>query len=205
MPIDRSQFGQVRDKRTMKFFIMTALRALGGHAHPQDLETIAMMTQAANWFDYHDALAELLESEHLLSVELPEKGEYYVNSSLAKEALDLLSAELPAYLKRRIDTAVIEFRAKLRYAEENRYHIEMNEDGTAMLTLSIYDRDQLMFSTTLFMPGREQAELLGRAFYDDPTPYYSNVMQNLGKLLSTYDKKLREEEGFPPPAAGKDS
>jgi len=203
MPIDRSRVGQVQEKRAMKLFIMTALRAMGGHAHPQDLETISMMTESANWFDYHEALAELLESEHLYLVELPEKGEYYVNTSLANEALKELSRELPAYHKRRIDAAVMEFRAKQRYDEDNRFQIEMNEDGTAMLTLSILDRGQLLFSTTLLMPGREQAELLGLAFREDPTPYYSNVMQNLGKLLSTYARKRDEVEGIPAPASSR--
>ena len=51
MKIDMSKVGQIRDKRTMKFFIMTVLRSVGGHARPQDLDRITMLTESANWFD----------------------------------------------------------------------------------------------------------------------------------------------------------
>lgn len=34
LKIDMSKVGQIRDKRTMKFFIMTVLRSVGGHARP---------------------------------------------------------------------------------------------------------------------------------------------------------------------------
>ena len=78
----------------------------------------------------------------------------------------------------------------MRYDNDIRSSIQMNDDGTAMLTLSIYDGEQLMFSTTVFMPDRDQAAALSDAFRDDPTPYYSNVMQNLGRLLSIYNKKV---------------
>ena len=76
LKIDMSKVGQIRDKRTMKFFIMTVLRSVGGHARPQDLDMITMMTDSANWFDYREALAELLETQHILSVELPGKGSF---------------------------------------------------------------------------------------------------------------------------------
>ena len=185
-----SKVGQIRDKRTMKFFIMTVLRSVGGHARPQDLDMITMMTDSANWFDYREALAELLETEHILSVEHPQKGEFYVNSSLSNDALEQFKREVPAFARGRINAAVLEFRAKMRYDNDIRSSIQMNEDGTAMLTLSIYDGDQLMFSTTVFMPDRDQAAALSDAFRDDPTPYYSNVMQNLGHLLSIYNKKV---------------
>lgn len=190
LKIDMSKVGQIRDKRTMKFFIMTVLRSVGGHARPQDLDMITMMTDSANWFDYREALAELLETQHILSVELPGKGEFYVNSSLANDALEQFKREVPAFARGRINAAVLEFRAKMRYDNDIRSSIQMNDDGTAMLTLSIYDGEQLMFSTTVFMPDRDQASALSDAFRDDPTPYYSNVMQNLGRLLSIYNKKV---------------
>jgi hypothetical protein len=189
LKIDWTKVGQIRDKRTMKFFIMTILRSLGGHAKTEDLDQITMMTDSANWFDYRDALAELLETEHILTIDLPEKGTYYVNSTLADEALEAFKREVPAFARGRINAAVMEFRAKVRYDNDVRSSIEMNPDGTAMLTLSIYDGEQLMFSTTIFMPDREQASLLADAFRDDPTPCYRDVMQNLGKLISLYNKK----------------
>ena len=136
MKIDMSKVGQIRDKRTMKFFIMTVLRSVGGHARPQDLDMITMMTDSANWFDYREALAELLETQHILSVELPGKGEFYVNSSLANDALEQFKREVPAFARGRINAAVLEFRAKMRYDNDIRSSIQMNDDGTAMLTPS---------------------------------------------------------------------
>lgn len=185
------EVAKIYDSTTVKFFVLYVVKSLGGHATKAAIDEVVVITENVSYFDYSDALASLISTEHITTVTLQEQT-YYVITSLGTEALVHFTGRIPSWARGRIGKAVLEYRARIKYESEIRHETEVLEDGSALVTLSIHDLsegDRLMFSTTLRMPGRADADLLGRAFRKDPTPLYSTVVRALSQLMDELNRE----------------
>ena len=186
------EVARIHDATVVKFFVLYVLQSLGGHATKDAMDEVVFHTENVSYFDYSEALDALMSTEHITIATLPE-GTYYVLTTLGQDALVHFTRRIPSWARGRVAKAVLDYRARLKYDSEIRYKVERLEDGAAMVTLSIHDRDKMMFSTSLRMPTSEDAGKLGEAFKKNPAPMYGTVVQALSQLM---DEINRAEESF---------
>ena len=83
----------------------------------------------------------------------------------------------------------------LRREKENRVEIEEKEDGY-MLTLTITDIGSDLLRLSLFLPSREECEVVRRRFLNDPSLLYKGVLALATGDLETVGEILPSGENL---------
>lgn len=166
--------GGLRDVNDIKILICYLLKHTARQMTFDNLNEILQHDGLCNYFDFANALQELLETGH---VDLAERDEtkYYRVTRLGAGTADLFERRLPYSVREKAVKAAIRLLARLRLEAENKVTITQTKSGFVVECRVLDGSDELL-AVRLLLPEREQAETVKRQFLSDPAKIYQGAL-----------------------------
>lgn len=177
-----ARVGFIHDKLDIKFLILYIMSRV---AAPIDLSNLAELTlcdEGVNYFNFAEAVGELVDTEHLLLEEplysISEKGRK--NGAICEDSL--------AYSVRvKCDKSVAKLNGRLRRDAQVRSDRIPREDGTFTLRLALDDEHGNLLTVDMLTATEQQCDRLSDQFKAHPEQIYNGI---LDVLLADYDEKV---------------
>ena len=184
-----ARYGFIHDKLEIKFLV---LYIMSRAAAPLDFSTLTDLTlidEGVDYFDFAEAVAELVESGHL---ELTEDGRYVITEKGKKNGM-VCESSLPYSVKSKCSRRLVELNAELRRDAQVRAQIlPREEDGTCTLRLSLDDGAGNLLTVELLSPSEDQAERLAEGFRSHPEQVYNGILDVLLREAEAAEAKEKD-------------
>jgi len=176
-----AKIGFIHDKLDIKMLVLYLLdRAVG----PIDFDTLTdlvMRHEGVEYFDFAEALGELVTSGHLVEASegytITEKGR--VNSAACE-------GSLPFSVCQRCNLDLAPVNAALRRNAQIRGESRRNGDGSVVARMTLDDDGGNLLTIELLCPSEDQADRLIAGFKAQPERVYNEV---LGALMAARGKE----------------
>lgn len=169
-----AKVGFIHDKLDIKMLVLYLLdRAVG----PVDFDTLTdlvMRHEGVEYFDFAEALGELVTSGHLV-----EESEGYTITEKGRINSAACEGSLPYSVCQRCDRDLIPINAALRRAAQIRGEKRANRDGSVVARLSLDDDGGNLLTIELLCPSADQADRLIAGFKARPEEVYRKVLEAL--------------------------
>lgn len=177
-----ARVGFIHDKLDIKFLVLYIMSRV---ATPIDLSTLAELAicdEGVNYFNFAEAVGDLVSTEHLLLEEplysITDKGRK--NGAICESSL--------AYSVRiKCDKNVTKINGRLRRDAQVRSERFSREDGTFTLRLALDDEHGNLLTVDMLTATELQCDRLSDQFKAHPEQIYNGI---LDVLLAEYDEKV---------------
>ena len=168
-------FGFIRDKTDIKILILYVLHRLPKPVASATLSELVLCDDAINYFDYVDALSELVITGNAFELD----GERYLISDKGRRNLAELENQLPYTIRMKAaDSTARTARELLREAMISAEH-EQREDGSYTVKLSLSDGLGSILSMDLLVGNETIANTMEKHFSDKAEELYSKIVSLL--------------------------
>ncbi len=137
-----------------------------------------------NYFEYAQAISELLASGHISQVKRPNGEQCYQLSELGVKTAKTFEKSIPLTIRERSVQAAEQYLLKKRIEKENQVEITKVEDGYT-LSLRITDIGTDLLQLSLFVPTEQECQSIKERFLKDPAEIYRGVVALLTGDRST--------------------
>ena len=176
-----ARVGFIHDKLDIKFlvlYIMTRVVA------PIDLPTLADLTmcdEGVEYFDFAEAVAELVHTEHLRL----EDHKYSITEKGRKNGA-ICESSLPYSVRVKCEKSVSRLNSRLRREAQVRTGVTPRPDGSFTLCMSLDDEHGNLLTLELLSASEQQSKQLAEQFSSHPEQIYNGI---LDVLLTDFDSK----------------
>ncbi len=171
--------GGFTNQGEIKILICHILNSVSEPLSKDDLNYIFQATNLVNYFMFSQALASLIESEHLYTVNT-EHGECFALNPLGVETATVLKKALPLSVRDRVTETANELLAKMKKERENEVEIKSCSGGYNVNCI-IHDTDFDLLRFELLVPNEEQALKVKANFLKNPLEFYRTFIEYLTK------------------------
>lgn len=174
-----ARFGFIHDKLDIKLLV---LYIMGRVAAPIDFATLtdlSMCDGGVDYFQFAEAVAELLDSGHLA-----QDGEFYSSTDKGRRACAAGESSLSPVLRRRCDQRLAPLNQALKRKAQVRSEVRPQSGGYDVC-LAMDDDQGSLFSLTLLAPSKEDGQRIADQFLQHPDRIYNGI---LGALLPDQDR-----------------
>ncbi len=176
--------GFIHDKLDIKFLILYLAARLTGPVDFATLTDLAMCDDGVIYFDYAEALAELVDTEHLTL----ENGEYTITEKGRRNG-SICESSLPYSIRLKCDRNLTRVNTMLRRNAQIRTEILPREDEDGFTLRLIFDDNTgNLMTLDWFTVSVEQAQMLGNRFREHPEAVYHGILD----VLLPSEQKLAE-------------
>ena len=175
-----ARFGFIHDKLDIKLLVLYIMDRV---AAPIDFATLTDLVQCdsgVDYFQFAEAVAELLESGHLTQSE-----EYYAVTDKGRRTCVAGESSLSPVIRRRCDQRLAPLNQALKRKAQVRAELRPRSDGYDVC-LAMDDDQGSLFSLTLLAPSQEDGRRIADQFLQHPDRIYNGI---LGVLLSGPEKE----------------
>ena len=181
------RFGFIRDKLEIKFLVLYILtRAV----EPLDFSTLTDLTmcdEGVDYFQYVEALSELVKTDHLKLLE----DELYIITEKGVKNGAICESSLPYSVRMHVDHEISLLNAQLRRNTQVRASRTPRPDSGFTVRLSLNDDFENVMTLDLLAPNEAQAQRLEDCFRRNPEKIYNAVIT---AVLADYPEE-KEEKG----------
>lgn len=188
--------GFVKTNMDIKRLILFALAKIDEPATFEELCHATMIDDGVNYFLLKQSADALLIPENITL-----EDERYAITKRGRQNLENCQDDIPITLRKKSAVAIKE----VNQAQEKRRFVqsswEEQADGTAMVHLSLENKEGLLFQMNMQIPTPEEAEKISRSFQKDSITYFfalRDVAQGLtlppGELFLQKNKNIYQEE-----------
>lgn len=174
-----ARVGFIHDKLDIKFLVLYIMSRV---VAPIDLPTLADLTmcdEGVEYFDFVEAVAELVVTEHLLL----EEDRYSVTDKGRKNGA-ICESSLPYSIRVKCDKSVAKVNGRLRRDAQVRSERIPRSDGTFTLLLALDDEHGNLLTIEMLAASEQQCDRLADQFKAHPEQVYNGV---LDVLLTDFD------------------
>lgn len=167
--------GFIRDKLEIKFLILYIMARV---IEPISFDTVLDLTMCddgIDYFDFSDALADLVRTEHLT---LSAEGLYSATEKGLRNS-EICETSLPYSVRIRTDKNVTLCNQKLRRKSQVRAETVRRENGTYTVNLSLSDDMGSVLDMDLMVVNEGMAHALEQKFRQSPEKLYSALLNTL--------------------------
>lgn len=166
--------GGLREADDIKILICYLLNAVAKPLTFDNLNEILQHDGLCNYFEFANALHEMLISGH---VDLVKKDgcEYYKVTRLGAGTAGMFERRLPLTIREKAVKSAIKLLAKLKRESENNVSIEKVKGGYSV-ECSVYDMGDTLLSVKLLVPDTMQADSIKKQFLKSPEILYRGVV-----------------------------
>ena len=179
-----SRFGFIHDKIEIKFLVLYIMARVASPIDFPTLTELTMCDEGVDYFDFAEAVAELVETGHLTLEE-----DRYAITDKGRRNSQICESSLPYSVRLHCDENLVKVNDALRREAQVQTRIADHEDGTATLSLTFLDGDAPLLRLELLAPGRERAAAWSGAFRADPGKFYLSVTKLLEENAHENEKK----------------
>lgn len=169
--------GGLQDKYEIKILICYLLNSINTPFSREQFNIIFQDTQSVNYFSFCDALAELLETNHISSEKL-DFDEIFTLNELGKETALKLNRSLPKSLRDNLVDEAMKLLAKIKNQQENESEIVPYKNGF-LVKCVIHDVDFDLMKFEVYAPDMLQAQKIKTKFQEKPSLLYKGLIQIL--------------------------
>ena len=175
-----ARFGFIHDKLDIKLLVLYIMDRVAAPIDFATLTDLAMCDSGVDYFQFAEAVAELLESGHLSKNE-----EYYAVTDKGRRTCSAGESSLSPVIRRRCDQRLAPLNQALKRKAQVRAELRPRSDGYD-ICLAMDDDQGSLFSLTLLAPSQEDGRRVADQFLQHPDRIYNGI---LGVLLSGPEKE----------------
>ena len=168
------RYGFIHGKLDIKFLVLYIMARTVEPIGFADLTDLTMCDGGVDYFEFAEAVAELVVSGHLSLSE-----ERYAITDKGREDGAACESSLPYSVKRKCDGNLARLNAALRRAAQVRSEVVDRPDGGFTLRLMLDDEGGSLLAAELLCPTREQADAMAARFQARPERFYNRVLDAL--------------------------
>lgn len=176
--------GGLRNKNDIKLLICYILASIDHSLSQEDILSVLQQYNLANYFEINSALSELIDAKNI--IQDSKNPNLYTVTESGKMISSQLNTSLPISIRDKAIKAALGLLSKIQRETENKVSIDKNKNGYN-LKCNISGGDSDLFSFSLYVPDKMQAELSKENFLKNPNVVYECML-----ALLTEDKELLE-------------
>lgn len=168
--------GFIHNKLDIKLLILYLTSRLAGPVDFPTLTDLTMCDDGVDYFQYAEAVSELIESGHLL-----QDGELYTITEKGRRNIAAGESSLSPVIRKRCDVRLVPLNNALRRMAQVQAVVEETADDGWQVRLTLSDDSSTLLSLELWAPSAESAQQIVRHFKAHPERIYNGIM---GLLLN---------------------
>ncbi|MBU5434923.1 DUF4364 family protein [Pseudoflavonifractor sp. MSJ-37] len=176
-----SRLGFIRNKMEIKFLVLYIMARVASPIDFPTLTELTMCDEGVDYFDFAEAVAELVDTGHLTL----EEGLYAITDK-GRQNGEACESELPYSVKHKCNTDLARVNGILRRNAQVRTEVIPREDGSLTARMTLDDEGGNIMTIELLCVNEDQAARLSRGFQAKPERVYNEV---LAALLDKEDGK----------------
>ena len=167
--------GGLTNDYEIKILVCYILEKIKRHMSFSDINYILQSEGLANYFEYAEAISELLSSGHIVDVSQGEGEQRFRLTDLGSKTARTFEKNIPLSVREKSMRAAEEYYLRQRIEKENQVKIEKVSDGYR-LSLCISDIGSDLLNLSLFVPTENECEQIKKRFLCDPTIFYRGII-----------------------------
>ncbi len=168
----------LNDIYAVKVLICYFLNQINRPVSPKQLTEIATGDGLVNYFFFMEAVSSMLET-NMMTLEYPNGVPQYVLQEKGKRCAIEFKSIVPQSFRDRIMSAGLKLFARLKDESSVKFSIEEKKIG-CMLNCTCQDNEELeLMKISLFAPDKQQAEYMQRKIMENPSAFYSKIVDYL--------------------------
>lgn len=172
--------GFIHNKLDIKLLVLYLTSRLAGPVDFPTLTDLTMCDDGVDYFQFAEAVSELLESGHL-----KQDGELYAITDKGRRNIAAGESSLSPVIRKRCDQRLGPLNNALRRSAQVRSELFQAEDQDSwVVRLTLDDDSDNLFSLSLLAPSEETAQRIAGQFRAYPERVYNGI---LGVLLDNHD------------------
>lgn len=175
-----ARFGFIHDKLDIKLLVLYLMDRVAAPIDFATLTDLALCDSGVDYFQYAEAVAELLESGHLTQNE-----EFYAVTGKGRRTCAAGESSLSPVIRRRCDQRLAPLNQALKRKAQVRAELRPQSDGYSVC-LSMDDEQGSLFSLTLLASSQEDGQRIADQYLQHPDRIYNGI---LGVLLPEQGKE----------------
>lgn len=169
-----ARYGFIHDKLDIKFLVLYLMARTAAPIDFPTLTDLAMCDEGVDYFQFAEAVSELVETGHLSLEE-----DLYAITEKGRRNGAACESSLPYSVKRRCNTGLSRLNGVLRRNAQVRGESAPRPDGGFTVRLTLDDDGGSLLALELFSPTQEQAGRLIDGFKARPERVYNEVLSAL--------------------------
>ena len=174
-----ARFGFIHDKLDIKLLVLYIMDRVAAPIDFATLTDLSMCDGGVDYFQFAEAVAELLDSGHLA-----QDGEFYSATGKGRRACAAGESSLSPVLRRRCDQRLAPLNEALKRKAQVRAD-RRPQPGGYDVCMAMDDDQVSLFSLTLLAPSEEDGRRIADQFLRHPDRIYNGI---LGVLLPDQDR-----------------
>lgn len=171
--------GFIHDKLDTKLLVLYIMDRIAAPIDFATLTDLSMCDSGVDYFQFAEAVSELLESGHLV-----QDGELYSATEKGRRACAAGETSLSPVVRRRCDQRLAPLNQALKRKAQVRAEVREQPLGFDVC-LTMDDDQGSLFSLTLLAPSQEEGQRIAGCFLQHPDRIYNGI---LGVLLPEHDR-----------------
>lgn len=168
--------GFIHSKLDIKLLILYLVSRFAGPVDFSTLTDLAMCDDGVDYFQYAEAVSELVSSGHL---ELDD--DMYAITDKGRRNISAGESSLSPVIRKRCDQRLIPLNNAIQRKAQVQALLEDGKDGGCTVRLKLADKDAPIFELSLWAPSPEAGHQITDKFRAHPERIYNGI---LGVLLS---------------------
>lgn len=169
-----ARFGFIHDKLDIKLLVLYLMDRAAAPIDFSTLTDLTMCDSGVDYFQFAEAVSELLESGHL-----SQDGELYAITGKGRRTCAAGESSLSPVIRQRCDQRLAPLNQALKRKAQVRAQLRPQPLGFDVC-LSMDDEQGSLFSLTLLAPSQEDGQRIADQFLQHPDRIYNGI---LGVLL----------------------
>lgn len=180
-----ARYGFIHDKLEIKFLVLYIMVRAAAPLDFATLTDLTMCDDGVDYFDFAEAVSELVETEHLTL----DAGVYAITDK-GRQNGEACESSLPYSVRRKCNANLARVNGILRRNAQVRAQTLPRPDGTLTVRLTLDDEGGNLMTIELLCVSQDQADRLAAGFQAKPERVYNEV---LGALLDTDGQNEQKE------------
>lgn len=173
--------GFIHGKLDIKLLILYLTSRLAGPVDFSTLTDLAMCDDGVDYFQYAEAVSELVASGHL-----EQNDELYAITDKGRRNISAGESSLSLVIRKRCDQRLIPLNNAIQRKAQVRAILEERDSGGCAVRLTLDDKDAPIFELSLWAPSLETGQQIADKFRAHPERVYNGI---LGVLLSDSENR----------------
>ena len=167
--------GGLTNDYEIKILVCYILEKIKRHMTFSEINYILQSEGLANYFEYAEAISELLSSGHIVDISQGEGEQRFRLSDLGVKTARTFEKNIPLSVREKSMRAAEEYYLRQRIEKENQVKIEKVSDGYR-LSLCFSDSGSDLLNLSLFVTTEKECEQIKKRFLCDPTIFYRGII-----------------------------
>ncbi|MEG1240492.1 MAG: DUF4364 family protein [Oscillospiraceae bacterium] len=176
-----ARYGFIHDKLDIKLLLLYLMARVATPIDLPALTELAFCDEGVDYFQFSEALNELVSSGHLTL-----EDEHYAITDKGRSNGSVCETSLSSVIRAKCDRNVAKMNSVLRRDAQVRSEILPREDGTCTLKISLDDNMANLLTVELMTATESQAQTMGERFRSHPEEIYNGI---LSVLLKEYEEE----------------